>query len=210
VRPAVVALCILVVSSGASAQRSRGQSSDPNYWLSVGEAQQSSWSVTDGAGKARWDFASTKTITANLDKTLTKGVTIGLQGTRATLPMAYVGADSSTIPAVTHVSQVLGMLHIVHPTSLAALHSILELGAGSTLYSNFIRTDTNTQFGPATTDADFTWAYGVGAGYSLSKRISVDVIRETTKAYHQATGLVAGDPTNASIGETRIIGRIGF
>ena len=179
---------------------------EPGAWVSLGAASLSGFTVTDGSTGSVWQFGNATQYTASLEKTMSGGTTLGLQGTTAHVPLAYSRLGSPT-DADANVSQLFALLHVA---SGRELHSVLELSAGATVYSNFRARNTGIALPPTSRDADFTFAFGYGLGYTFSSSFSIDVIQDLTTAIHQKDGLSAGDNTNVRINGTRIVARFGL
>lgn len=207
-RRLLLVLPILLASSDAGAQiiRSRSQFQAPAAWVSLGTALQQSWTVTDGATGSRWEFSNATPYQAALEKALSGGASFGVRGSTAKVPLRYVGPTATT-EADANVSQLFGTLHVA---SGSGLHTVIELSAGATIYSNFRARTDGAKLGPDTPDADFSFALGYGFGYSLTQAFSIDVVQDVTTAMHQKTGLSAGDDSSVRIHGTRIVGRFGL
>jgi len=208
VRRLLLVLLTLVASSDAGAQiiRPRYQLQAPAAWVSLGAALQQSWSVVDGATGSRWEFGNATTYDASLEKTLSGGATFGVRGSTAMVPLRYVGPLVTT-EADANVSQLFGTLHVAGGNGF---HTVLELSAGATLYSNFRARAGGAKLGPDSPDADFSFAFGYGFGYAFSPAFSIDAVQDVTTALHQKTGLSAGDDSSVRIHGTRIVGRFGL
>ena len=207
-RRLLLVLLTLLASSGAGAQiiRPRYQVQTPAAWVSLGAAFQQSWSVIDGATGSRWDFGNATPYEASLEKTLSGGASFGVLGTTAKVPLRFV-VPAVTTEADANVSQLFATLHVANGREF---HTVLELSAGATLYSNFRARTTGAKLGPDTPDADFSFAFGYGFGYAFSPAFSIDVVQGVTTSLHQKTGLSAGDDSSVRIQSTRIVGRIGL
>ncbi len=201
-------LLTLLAYSGAGAQivRPRYQLQEPAAWVSLGAAFQQAWSVTDGATRSRWEFGSATPYEASLEKAVSGGASFGVRGSTAKVPLRYVG-PAVTTEADANVSQLFATLHVANGR---AFHTVLELSAGTTLYSNFRARSDGAKLGPAQPDTDFSFAFGYGFGYAFSPAFSIDVVQGVTTALHQKTGLSAGDDSSVRIQGTRIVGRIGL
>lgn len=203
----VVLLTLLATShAGAQINRSRSQLKGPAEWISFGTTLQKPWTVTDGATGSRWEFGNSTPYEASLEKALSGGASFGVRGSTATVPLVYVGPLATT-DADANVSQLFGTLRM---TSGSGAHTVIELSAGATIYSNFRSRTDGAKLGPDTPDADFSFALGYGVGYNLTPSFSIDVVQDVTTVMHQKTGLSAGDDSSARINGTRIVGRIGF
>jgi hypothetical protein len=148
---------------------------------------------------------------ASLERTLSGGATLGLQGTHARVPLRYGtlagGSVVSYTDADANVSQLFAKLHV---SSGREFHSVLELGAGATRYSNFRERGTGAALRPSAADTDFTFAFGYGFGYNFSPTFAIDVVQDLTTVLHQKTGLSAGDNSSARINGTRFVVRFGL
>jgi hypothetical protein len=193
-----------ILSTTASAQIIRGglRFQDPSVWVSAGIASVSGFLVTDGSTGNVWQFGNSTQYTASIEKTLSGGTTLGLQGATAKVPLNYSGIDADA-----NVSQLFALLHVA---SGRELHSVLELSAGATVYSHFRARSSGAELAPTSPDADFAFAFGYGLGYNFSPSFSIDVIQDLTTALHQHSGLNAGDNSSVRINGTRIVARFGL
>jgi hypothetical protein len=208
VRRLLVLSLLPVLCASANAQIIRGgiRFQEPSVWVSAGVASLSGFTVTDGSTSSVWQFGSGVQYTASLEKTISGGTTLGIQGTTAKLPLNYSG-PTAIADADANVSQLLALLHA---SSGRELHSVLELSAGATFYSNFRSRTSGSALPPTSPDADFTFAFGYGLGYNFSPSFSIDVVQDLTTVLHQRTGLTAGDDSSQRINGTRIMARFGF
>jgi hypothetical protein len=203
--PALVALPLH--ESGAQIIRSgRIGLSDPKTWVSAGIGLQQGWTVVDGASSTRWDLGDAQGYGAAIERSLTGGVALGVRASTARVGLNYLEPAGATSADAT-VSQAFAMLHV---TSGRDLHSVLELGAGATIYSDFRERGTGARLSPSTADGDFTFVFGYGIGYSFSRRFQVDVVQDLATAMHQKAGLAAGESSSVRISSTRLVARFGL
>jgi hypothetical protein len=200
-------LPILSFTAGAQIIRGGLRFQEPSAWVSAGVASLSGFTVTDGTTGSVWQFGNATQYTASLEKTLSGGTTLGLQGTTAKVPLSYSPRLGTPIDADANVSQLFALLHVA---SGRELHSVLELSAGATVYSGFRARSTGTALPPTSRDADFTFGFGYGLGYTFNSSFSIDVIQDLTTALHQKDGLSAGDNSSVRINGTRIVARFGL
>jgi hypothetical protein len=181
---------------------------DPQNWASAGVGLQQGWTVTDGTTASRWDIGDSETFFASVDHTVAGGVTVGLRGSTASTSLRYVGTGSGVVAdADARVSQALAVLHVA---SGRGLHSVIELAAGATFYSGFRDRVTGTTLEPRKSDADFTFVFGYGIGYTFRRNFQLDVVQDLATALHQKAGLAAGDDSSVRISVTRLVARVGF
>ena len=206
---ALVPLFIAAESGAQVIRRGQFGAPPPAAWVTGGIAQTGSWSVTDGSTGSRWEFGSGTQYHAGLEKA-NGGVSFGLRGTRALLPLRYTRTDAGGTSVATdadaNVSQLLATVHV---SSGRGFHSVLELDAGATIYSGFTARGTGTTLAPSS-DTDFTFAFGYGFGYGFSNRFTIEVVQELGTVMHQRTGLGASDDANVRVHGTRLAGRFGL
>lgn len=195
--------------SGAQVIRRGGFGAPPpSVWVSAGVGQSGGWRVSDGTTSSVWDFGSATQYHASIEKA-NGGVSFGVRGTRAMVPLRYTSTAPGATPAVDADANVSQLLASVHVASGRGFHSVLELDAGATSYSGFRARATGDSLAPAS-DTDFSFAFGYGFGYGFSNRFVVEVVQELGTHLHQRTGLSASEDTNVRVNSTRIVGRLGL
>ena len=203
----------MLAATPAPAQiiRSRVQTTEPPAWVSFGAGLVQSFTVVDGSTNSRWAFGNSTQYGASLERTIAGGTTFGLRGSTSQVPLHYrqvIGGDGIVeTDADANVSQLFGTVHVA---SGAGFHTVLELSAGATLYSNFRARGSGTKLAPTSPDADFSFVFGYGFGYTISRAFSVDVVQDIATALHQKTGLGAGDDSSVRMHGTRFVARLGL
>lgn len=205
----LVPVLIAVPSSAQIMRRGSLGIAPPNVWVSGGASLAQGWSVTDGSTRSRWDFGDATQYQVSVEKALS-GASVGLRGTTSLASLRYAGFTASGAPITTdadaNVSQLLALVHVAGGQGF---HSVLELDAGATLYSNFRSHVSGEKLVPAS-DPDFTFSFGYGFGYGFSNRFAVEVVQDVTTLLHQHAGLGGGDPTSVRMHSTRLVGRVGL
>ena len=206
---AIVPLILVTTPSAAQIIR-RGSLGPPPpaAWVSAGLAQGGGWTVVDGTTQSRWDFGSATQYHASAEKA-NGGVSFGLRGTRAQVPLRYRSIDPAVVRDVDADANVSQLMANVHVGSARGFHSVFELAAGATIYSDFRARVSGDKLQP-TSDTDFSFGFGGGFGYGFSNRFVVEVVQELMTHLHQRTGLAASEDTNARVYSTRIVGRYGL
>ena len=200
----LVVLC--ATSAHAQIVRSRFPTQEPPAWVSGGASFQQGWTVNDGTTGSTWNFGNAIPWQASLERSINGGTTIGIRGSTGMIPLTYQGPLGTT-DADANVSQVLGTFRV---SSGREFHTVLEVSAGTTMYSNFRERGTGAKLGPASLDNDFTFAFGYGFGYAFSPRFSIDVVQDINTTWHQKEGLAAGDDSSTRVHGTRLVGRLGL
>jgi hypothetical protein len=192
--------------AGAQIIRPGMRFGEPKAWVSLGVALANDFGVADGATNSVWRFGDATQYAASIEMPISgSGLTFGVRGTHARVPLTYTGSTTFT-DADANVSQVMAVLHA---SSGREFHSVLELSLGTTIYSNFRSRTTDTRLEPSS-DADFAFAFGYGFGYNFSPTFAIDLVQDQSTSLHQKTGLAAGESSSARFTSTRIVARIGL
>lgn len=200
-----LAVAALAADAGAQIIRPGMRSQEPTSWVSLGVGLQNGFGLLDGTTNSAWQFSDATQYVVSLEKVLSGGTTLGVRGSHAIVPLYYSGSENTEADA--NVSQVMGVLHVA---SGREFHSVLELSAGATLYSNFRSRTTDRRLAPTAVDADFAFAFGYGFGYNFSPRFGIDIVQDVSTSLHQKTGLIAGESSSVRFSATRLVGRVGI
>jgi hypothetical protein len=199
-----------VQRSGAQIVRSpRFGAREPQLWVSAGAGLQQGWSVVDGTTGVRWDFSDATLNGGAIEKTIAGGTSFGVRASTGRVPLNYLPTQlgGAAAEADATVSQAFALLHVA---SGRGLHSVLELGAGATMYSGFKERGTGFKLPPDKPDFDFAFVFGYGIGYTFSPAFQVDVVQDLGTSLHQKAGLTAGENSSARLSATRLVARFGF
>jgi hypothetical protein len=208
VRRTLFALLPLVIAGEAGAQiiRPGMRFSEPSAWVSFGAALTNTFDVHDGTTNSIWSFGDATQYAVSVEKPISgSGVTLGLRGTHARVPLFYSGNTNTDADA--NVSQVMAVLHIA---SGQGFHSVLELSAGATIFSNFRSRTTDARLEPTSPDADFAFAFAYGFGYNFSPTFAIDVVQDQSTSLHQKSGLGASEGSSNRFTSTRFVARFGL
>ena len=201
------ALVPLFLASAADAQIIRGglRFQEPTAWVSLGAGFQNTFDVRDGTTNSLWQFGDATQYVASIEKTISGGTSLGIRGTHARVPLFYNGSTATDADA--NVSQVMGVFHFA---SGREFHTVIELSAGATIFSNFRSRTTDQGLEPASPDTDFSFAYAYGFGYNFSPTFAIDVVQDVSTVLHQKTGLGASESTSNRFSTTRLVARFGL
>ena len=202
----VLFLSLAADTLGAQIGRSRYSFNDPAAFVSVGMAFQQSFQMTDGTTNTTWQFSNAQPWVASIEKALSGGASLGIRASTAKIPLKYASPTGAS-DAEANVSQGFLTLHVASGSSF---HSVLELSAGATMFSNFRTQSAGTKLAPSSPDYDFSFGFGYGFGYAFNQRFAVDVVQDITTSLHQKTGLAAGDDSSIRLHSTRLVARLGL
>lgn len=175
---AALALFPAVASrAGAQIPRTRGSEfgTEPGYWVGLSLGYLETSQIVDGQTGNTWQFGYTSQIRATFEKTLQRGVTVGVSAGFATVPLTYQGFSfnsfnscAGSCQANADISQYLAFIRFGGGTGF---HWMYSLEAGVTELSNFREQVTNETLDPTSPAYDFTFGAGAGASYGFSPTV---------------------------------------
>jgi hypothetical protein len=191
----VVLSCgVFVASANAQIGRRNLPPSEPGYWVGLSVGYLEGISTTDNTTGATWDFNYSAQIRATLEKTLQPGVSLGIAAGYSTASVTYSTPLFDPIcpgscQAHADITQYLAFLHGSFYGENLGLHGIYSAEAGVTQYGNFHDDATDTRLEPASGSYDFTFGFGGGAEYGLSRTTRLYLTFGTDYVLHpQAPG----------------------
>lgn len=202
---AIVVLAVLLCTAvPASAQIIRPVlRTRPIAWtsLSVGWFQQST--ICDPDSDACWNFGGAPQFRGTLEMPVGNTASVGVAATTSRAPLTYAGpvlgpGTCGTCDATANVTQVLGNFRIGGGTGF---HQVIDLVAGTTMYTNF-RSEAGGRLGRGTV-SDLTFGLGYGFGYSISPRTQFVLVQEWALVIHERR---PGSPENTAQQQTIRIG----
>lgn len=208
----MVALASLALAASASAQLvpRPPRPAEPTAYASVGIGYGQYGTVNDGTTGSTWNFTDAPQWRVTLERALGGGTSFGVAGTFARVPLVYSDgglACGGGCDADAQVMQFFASLH--NGSSRIGTHQVLELNAGTTIYSAFRERASGARIGPSS-DADIALAFGYGFGYTLSPSMQVELVQDLGMSIHQRTGLSAGTSAVSRFSNTRITLRLGL
>ena len=183
----------------------------PIAWtsLSVGWFQQDDICGADTG--ACWYFGGAPQFRGTLELPLgrTGEAAVGVAASTARVPLTYSGSlvlpgSCGTCDADANVTQLLGTFRYGSGSS-GGFHQVIDLSAGTTMYSNFRGTD-GTKLGTGKSVNAVSFGLGYGFGYSLSPRTQVILTQEWMLVLHKRQAGTAENTTSQQ--NIRIGGRI--
>jgi hypothetical protein len=181
---------------------------DPQWWVSGGAGWQQGFTVMDGTTDVRWDLSDALQYHAAVEHTVSGGTTVGVRANTGRVSMNYVPRlSTAATQADVNVTQAYAMLHVGNGRTF---RTVIELGVGATVYSDFRARSTHESLAPTSPDADFAFVFGYGFGYSVSKSFEIDAVQDLATSLHQKSGLSAGDNSSTHVSSTRLVARFGL
>ncbi len=196
----------MFVAATAAAQGPRiprGGTGEPGYWVGLSYGYLDGTSMNDDATNSRWAFGYSSQIRATFEKTIQRGVAVGVSAGFATAPMTYQGFTSACLGGCAATADITQWLAFVHAGSGLGFHGMYNLEAGLTQFGNFRDKATGTDLASGSSN-DFTFGLGGGLGYGVTPITDVYVGEQWDIILHSQ-----GSTTNTDA-PRQLTFRIGF
>lgn len=181
----------------------------PIAWASLGVGWAQTNPICDPDASACWNFGGAPQYRATLEYPLGPDMAAGIVATTARVPLYWAGNgvapnQCSGCDADANITQVFGSLRL---GGGIGFHQVIDLVAGTTMFSNFRTTD-GAKLGPGKTVTDVSLGLGYGVGYGLTSRTQLVITQEWGLVVHKRQ---PGSPSNtAEQRTTRLAFRIGL
>lgn len=186
-------LALAVIATLATAEAAQAQIIQPTIrtrpmaWVTLGAAWMQQGDICGADAGACWDFGGAPQFRGSFELPVGTGAAIGVAATTARVPLIHSSSPTQsgscgTCDADANVSQFFGTFRIGGGN--LGFHQVIDLSAGTTMYSNFRSTD-GAKLGSGKTVNDMTFGLGYGFGYALSPRTHVFLVQEWMLVLHE-------------------------
>ncbi len=200
-RSIVAGVTLLAISASAQAQLiDMGDYRAPKMHASASSSMLILTSIVDGVTASTWDFRAAQHHRASLDITIGDATSVGLVVGYASVPTSFSRRrpifDSSSCRDSCDVKADFWSAALsLHVGDKPGFHQILEGTIGFNSLGNFRHTS-DEKVGPASRDIDFSFSIGCGLGYSVSRRLQINLVQDLGFSVHGKSGSV-DTPTNS-------------
>lgn len=162
------------------------RSSEPGYWVGLSYGYVEGLALTDRDTRGDWQFSYASQLRATLEKTVQPGVTVGAAAGFANANLSYRDDGLATSCAVScrASADVTQYLAFIRRSGGPGFHSLVDLEAGVTRFSNFRERTSGDELPPTHVSNDFTFGLGFGFGYGFSPIASVYAIQQFDFVMH--------------------------
>lgn len=197
---------LFAVAATAAAQGPRiprGGTGEPGYWVGLSYGYLDGTSMDDNATNTHWAFGYSSQIRATFEKTIQRGVAVGVSAGFATAPMTYQGFTSACLGGCAATGDITQWLGFVHAGSGLGFHGMYNLEAGITQFNHFRDKATGSDLASGSSN-DFTFGFGGGLGYGFAPNTDMYVGEQWDIILHSQ-----GNATNTDA-PRQLTFRIGF
>jgi hypothetical protein len=173
----MVCSMLVVLAPVADAQLGRQRPtypSDPGYWVGISIGYLEGLSTTDDATGAVWRFGYTSQLRATLEKTVSRGTTVGVSAGFATAPLTYQsGTLASNVCPGSCLARADVAQYLVFVRGGGAggtgFRGTYNAEGGVTQFSKFRERSSDVAITPPSDDYDLTFGIGGGFAYGMSR-----------------------------------------
>lgn len=144
--------------------------SDPDYWVGLSLGYADGLTLNDDQTGSTWQFGYSTQIRATLEKTISRGATVGISAAFANVPLTYVSNNFNSFcgecTADADINQYTAFVRI---GGGAGFHGMYQLEGGVTQFTNFRERSSQTRLDPQTGTYDATFGFGGGVSYGFSR-----------------------------------------
>ena len=210
----------LALPAAADAQifQVRRPSGEPQLWAAVGVGLFDSQSVIDGTTQSEWRLSDATQYRASLEYAMRGGNSLGVVVTHARPEFRFVGVGcpppggAGAVPCGEYNAEMAinSAWGIFHAGGGEGFHGVFEGGLGYTWYRDFKEDDGDEgNIAGLETDRDFSFFFGTGFGFGITRRLSVNLVQDFVFVRHQGEGLSGDDRTTTQQRVTRFGVRYG-
>lgn len=166
----LVVLATMSGVAGAQIGRRGPQSADPGYWVGLSYGYLDGTTINDSRTDATWRFGYSSQLRATLEKTIQRGVSVGLSAGFTTAPLDYDGSSSGVVCSVrcSAKADITQWLATLRAGGSSGFHGAYNIEAGVTQFSHFRERSSGAALPPSSASSDFTFGFGGGFGYNFS------------------------------------------
>lgn len=187
-RKAVALLVLAAVPALAQFPRSRNNVYvGPEYWVGLSYGFVDATTIFDGNTNTEWRLGYAPQIRATFEKTLQRGITMGISAGYATQPLTYTSstfnADCGT--SCSAKADVTQYMAFIQGGGSSGFHIVYNIEGGVTQYSKFrLDSDEDIKLPPDKGGYDFSFGLGGGVGYGISPTADLYVMEVVDFVLH--------------------------
>lgn len=198
-------------SASAQVRRRAPLTTDPAWWVSLGEGLYGANEISDGKTGSTWDFGDGTDWQTRIavEKALQNQFSLGAVLTYVDAPFVYRGTPCGA-GCNAHVD-LTSLGASFHAGGGQGLHQVLEVSAGALMYRNLHRDSDDLKLEPTGGNIDPFLTFGYGFGYTFSPTMQLSIVQDYGLALHERTTGQSNDASNTLTQRTtRVNFRMGF
>jgi hypothetical protein len=207
----VLTAALLVYATSADAQMRRRVpvAEEPSTWVSLSTGVYGANGISDGATSSTWDFGAGTNwqYRAAFEKALQSQFSLGGVLTYVNVPFVYTGPSCGRCDAHLDLTSIGASFHA---GGGPALHQVLEVSAGATMYRNLHRDSDGLKLAPTGGNVDPFFTFGYGFGYTFNPTMQISIVQDYGLVLHERTGLANDASNTLTQRTTRLNFRMGF
>ena len=187
-RRIVCSMLVLFAATAHAQIRRQPQNvdNDPDYWVGLSLGYMEGVTLSDEQTGAIWNFGYSSQIRATLEKTFTRGATVGIAAGFSSVPLTYQGGNFNSgcgsCRADADINQYTAFVRIGSGTGF---HGLYQLEGGVTQFTNFREQGSGNHLDPANGSYDGTLGFGGGIAYGLSRTSDIYIAEMLDFVFHR-------------------------
>jgi hypothetical protein len=186
-RRIVCSMLVLFAATAHAQIRRQPQTfnTDPDYWVGLSLGYMEGITLSDDQTGAIWEFGYSSQIRATLEKTISRGATVGIAAGFANVPLNYEGGSFNSCGscrADADINQYTAFVRIGNGTGF---HGLYELEGGVTQFTNFRESESHNRLDPLNGTYDGTIGFGGGIAYGFSRTSNIYVTEMLDFVFHR-------------------------
>ena len=189
-RRTVCSMLVLFAATAHAQIRRQPQNinnTDPDYWVGLSVGYMEGVTLSDDKTGALWNFGYSTQIRATLEKTFSRGATVGLAAGFSSVPLDYqsgqiFSTDCGSCRADADINQYTAFVRIGGGTGF---HGLYQFEGGVTQFTNFREHDSGNRLDPANGGYDGTLGFGGGIAYGLSRTSDIYITEMLDFVFHR-------------------------
>jgi hypothetical protein len=195
VRRTVCSMLVLLAAASASHAQIRRQpqtfNNDPDYWVGLSVGYVDGITLSDDQTGSIWRFGYSSQIRATLEKTISRGATVGVSAAFSSAPLTYVSGNFNSLcsecTADADINQYTAFVRI---GGGQGFHGMYQLEGGVTQFTNFRERTSKDRLDPANGTYDGTVGFGGGISYGFSRTTDIYAGEMLDFVFHRQSSTV--------------------
>ena len=159
----------------------------PEYWVGLSLGYVDGTTTTDEASGSTWRFGYTSQIRATLEKSVSRGTTLGVAAGYSTAPLTYqsTGFSGGCAGGCQAKGDITQYMAFIRGGGGVGFHALYTLEAGVTRFSNFREKSTDSPLPPSNGSYDLTIGFGGGFAYGVSPLLDIYIGQMYDFVFHK-------------------------
>jgi len=164
---------------------------DPDYWVGLSLGYVDGLTLSDDRTGSIWRFGYSAQIRATLEKTISRGATVGIAAGFSSVPLTYESGNFSNFCSECRADADINQYTVfIRGGGGQGFHGLYQLEGGVTQFTNFRESTTQTRLDPQDGVSDATFGFGGGVAYGFSRTSDIYIGEMLDFVFHKQSTTV--------------------